>query len=530
VKIPEAQSISDLPADVGTLKTLLWTMMCDYRSLQEQYLLLRKELFGKKSEKQIVETGEQCALDELLAEVAVQTEPPKPVDPKQDLIKVPAHERRRNHPGRNAIPEDIPVVYHRIEPSEQEMECCGGRKVELGEPEIRKVIERIPARYELHIYIRPKYVCQKCKDGVTIAEPPVVTPISKGLAGLCLLIFVITGKYQFHLPLYRIQRQIYHESLIWFTRSTMVGWIAELCVLLKRVYDEMKKEVKRSDCIHSDDSHVLRVTRGGGSHTSYMWLYIGMGGRVIVFDYQDNRGSEAPREFLKGVAPGTYLMIDGYASYNDAIKRYQLIPLACMMHIRREFVEAIDVGNQVDFARKILRFIGQLYRIERYATAKNCTAEQRYALRQQYSKPIMESIKKTLMTPEFSIIPGNRISKAITYALNHWDRASRFLDRGDLPIDNGPSERAVRDQAIGRNNWNHVGSDRGGKWMAILYSIITTCKTNGIDIAEYIKDVLMRLAIRSPEQSVSNLTPIEWWKTKNGGTLPQLKSIYPSKS
>ena len=110
----------------------------------------------------------------------------------------------------------------------------------------------------------------------------------------------------------------------------------------------------------------------------------------------------------------------------------------------------------------------------------------------------------------------------------HWDRIIRFLERGDLPIDNGIDERVIRDLAIGRKNWIQVMSDEGGKRMAILYSIIATCKLNCINPEEYLKDILMRMAIRPAEADVSDLTPVEWLKARNGGKLPEKKPLYPS--
>ena len=502
-------------------------MKCDYRLLQEQYILLRKELFGKKSEKQTIEDSEQVTLDELLAEVAEQSEPPKPLEPDQDFVKVPAHNRRRKHPGRNAIPEDIPVVYHRIEPSEQEMECCGTRKAKIGE-EIRKVVERIPARYELHIYIRPKYACQKCKDGVTVAEPPLVSPIPKGIAGLRLMIFVMLSKYHYHLPLYRIQRQIYHESRIWFTRSTMVGWIREFCVPLERVVREMIVALKKGPYIHADESPVRRVGDETGPFKAYMWVYVGADDRIAIFDYKESRGSDAPKSFLQDTPSGTYLMTDAYASYNQSIDKYNLIAMICMVHLRREFIEAADVGVQKAYALRIIRIIGQLYRIERFATKKELSHEERLALRKNYSAKIMEKLKVELLNPGFALLPSSRIGKAIAYALNHWEKAMRFLEAGYLPIDNNLCERVIRLLAIGRKNWISIMSEDGGKRMAILYSIIMTCKLNNIDPEEYLADVLMRLAVRPMNMSVADLTPVEWLKAKNGGKLPKQTPLYPN--
>jgi hypothetical protein len=45
---------------------------------------------------------------------------------------------------------------------------------------------------------------------------------------------------------------------------------------------------------------------------------------------------------------------------------------------------------------------------------------------------------------------------------------TRYLEDGDLSIDNKHTERSLRGIAIGRHNWTFVGSDRGGKTMAVL--------------------------------------------------------------
>lgn len=525
---------SDLPTDTASLQTLLWSALIALRDVSDKYALLRKEVFGKKSERQIVSCDDQLALDELLGEVQCAA----PVEKADAFVEIKTHKRRKKHPGRNAIPEDITTERHVIDVCDDIKNCvgcpskeaCGRGEMPIIEDVVRTVIERTKAQYVKHVYVRLKRACPIKKDAVYIAEPPLVTPIDKGLAGLQLLLFVILSKYQYHLPLYRIQRQVFHESRIWFTRGTMVGWIAEICVLLKPVYQAIVACVKSSPVIWSDDTLVRRVTRGSPSHTSYMWVYLGQRGRVIVFDYRDSRSSAAPREFLKGVAPGTYLMTDALASYNDAIKRYDLTPMACLMHIRRDFVEAAEVGSRKEFALTIVRLIGQVYRIERYATNKNLDDEHRLELRIKYSASVMAKIKELLLTRDFPLLPASRIGKAINYALGLWDKAIIFLTRGDLPPDNGPSERAIRDVVIGRGNWNHVGSDEGGKRMAILLSIISTCKINGIDVEQYLSDVLMRLASRAPGQSVNDLTPIEWLKAKNGGTLPPQRPIYPSKN
>jgi transposase len=519
MKIADIKSPADLPADSKELKPLLWSLICDYRRVSDENKLLRKDLYGKKSEKRIVTDDAQMTLEGLFEQLQDSAR-----DLKETYVEVKVHQRRKKHPGRNAIPEDIETQTHVVDLPDQEKFCANNNHplVKIGEQK-RTIIERVPAKYVKHVYIQSVYGCNVCKDGIITAEMPLVTPLPRILPGLNLLLFVLVSKYQFHLPLYRIQRQIYHESRIWFTRATMIGWIAELCVPLKRIYREMVDALKASNCIHGDDSKIKRC-----AHTSFMWVYVNVEQTVAIFDYRETRGAAAPREFLKGVAQGTYLMSDCCASFNDAVSKYKLIQMACMMHVRREFVEAAEVGSQKEFALKVVRLIGQLYRLERHAAAKRMSADQRYALRRQYSKPVMEKIKAAILKPDFILLPQGRIGKAINYTLNHWHKIVRFLERGDLPIDNGIDERIIRDLAIGRKNWTHVMSDRGGKWMAILYSLIATCKLNNINPEEYLGDVLMRLAMRSAEASVRDLIPTEWLKARNGGKLPEKQPLYPS--
>jgi len=524
VKLADIRRREDIPTDTATLASLFWTLLQDYQRLSQQNQLLRKHVFGRKSEKVEYDPAQQTMLDGLMA----QLPPVAPVEPAEDVVVVKAHQRRRNHPGRNVIPEDLPREEHVIEPPEEEKTCtCGRRKVALDAAE-RKVIERVPARYVLHVYRRPKYVCPHCRNGVTVAEPPLVSPIAKGLAGMSLLLFVLVSKYRYHLPLYRIQRQIYHESRIWFTRSTMVGWIARVCVPLKRLYQAMCAEVKGGGYLHGDESLVRLCPGGGGSHTSYMWVYVGAEGRVVVFDYRESRGGDAPRQFLNGCAAGTYLMIDGYSAYDAAIDKYGLRAMLCMVHLRREFVEAAEVGDQRQYALRVVRIIRQLYRIERFATQRAMNPEQRLALRTQYSAAVMAKLHDALEEPGFTVLPQSRIGGAIAYALKYWPRLMRFLERGDLPIDNSIDERAIRRLAVGRKNWLFVASEAGGKSMAMLYSIVATCELLGINIEQYLPDVLMRLAARPEEHSVADLTPLEWLKARTGGVLPPPAPLYPS--
>lgn len=176
-----------------------------------------------------------------------------------------------------------------------------------------------------------------------------------------------------------------------------------------------------------------------------------------------------------------------------------------MAHARRKFFEAIPTAKQI--ATDAVAAIGVLYDVEREAKELGLTPEQRKALRQERSKPILDQMLPWLKAQKSAVLPKSPMGKAIGYALNQWTALNRYLDDGRLAIDNNAAERALRPVAVGRKNWLFAGSAEGGKRAAILYSIIGSCALQGVEPWAYLKDVLQRLADGEKPES---LTPRLW--------------------
>ena len=77
-----------------------------------------------------------------------------------------------------------------------------------------------------------------------------------------------------------------------------------------------------------------------------------------------------------------------------------------------------------------------------------------------------------------------------------------------MPFNNA-AERALRGIALGRKSWLFAGSDRGGERAAAMYSLIVTCKLNGVDPRAWLADVLARLA-DYPASRLHELLPWNW--------------------
>ncbi|SEL08442.1 IS66 C-terminal element, partial [Colwellia chukchiensis] len=84
--------------------------------------------------------------------------------------------------------------------------------------------------------------------------------------------------------------------------------------------------------------------------------------------------------------------------------------------------------------------------------------------------------------------------KAITYCKNQWYKLIRYIDDGNLSIDNNRAERAVKPFVIGRKNWLFSKTANGANASAMLYSIIETAKANGLTPFDYVAYCLEQLS------------------------------------
>jgi len=62
---------------------------------------------------------------------------------------------------------------------------------------------------------------------------------------------------------------------------------------------------------------------------------------------------------------------------------------------------------------------------------------------------------------------------------------------------------------LGHKNFLFAGNDSGGERAATFYSLIETCKLNGIDPFTYLQDVLARLPSH-PANRIDELLPHNW--------------------
>lgn len=460
----------------------------DNLSLQSELVLLKTELanfrrmiFGSKSERFIPSHPDQQQL--LFSDI-----PAVEIEVKQEEInytRTKASVKENKHKGRLPLPKHLPRVEYVIEPNENtEGLVCIGK-------EITEELEYTPGKFFVNQYIRPKYVKKETKhqNKVLVAELP-SRPIEKGIAGPGLLASILIEKYCDHLPLHR-QLQRFKREHIHIAPSTIGDWVKYTCDLLSPLYDTLKQQVISSAYIMADETpiKVLDKDNDNGIHQGYYWVYRAAHEKLIVFDYQDNRGREGPTKILKNYKG--FLQSDGYSVYDDFDKRSDITLLHCMAHARRYFEQALD--NDKARAEYFLGQVQLLYLVEKKCREENYSYDERYALRQKECLPVLSTLHQWLKDNIMQVLPKSSIGKAIAYSLARWDKLCIYAGHGHLEIDNNPVENAIRPVALGRKNYLFAGSDEAAQRAAIVYSLLATCKANGVEPYAWLKEVLIVL-------------------------------------
>jgi hypothetical protein len=160
----------------------------------------------------------------------------------------------------------------------------------------------------------------------------------------------------------------------------------------------------------------------------------------------------------------------------------------------------------------MLLAIQQLYGIERQAREEGMSFPERYRLREEQSRPLLNDIKAWLDKECLEVLPKSLMGKAIGYMLNQWPKLQNYLLDGRLEIDNNLVENAIRPVALGRKNYLFAGSHEGAKRAALVYSLVATAKLHDVEPFEYLRDIIGRIS-DYPYQQITDLLPANW-KTK----------------
>jgi transposase len=464
--------------------------------LTHEMAVLKRWKFGRSREQ--LDAGQTSLLDETIdADIAAIEQE------LQELTPVAKSDTQtRQQPKRTPLPAELPRVDVQHEPDTTTCQC-GCQLKRIGQ-DVSERLDYTPGVFTVECHIRGKWACSKCE---TLIQAPVPAQIiDKGIPTAGLLAQVLVAKYSDHLPLYR-QEAIFARSGYAIPRSTLGAWVGACGVQLQPLADALKDAMLQHAVLHADETPVAMLKPGNKkTHRAYLWAYAPGAFedlKAVVYDFCESRAGEHCRSFL-GDWKG-FLVCDDFAGYKAGFIN-GILEAGCMAHARRKFFD-LHTSNKSQIAEQALGYISQLYDVER--EVKDLNADERRQIRQAKSKPLVGAFHQWMMLQRTRITDGSATAKALDYSLKRWDALTRFLDDGQLPIDNNWIENQIRPIAIGRNNWLFAGSLRAGQRAAAVMSLIQSAKLNGHDPYAYLKDVLARLPTQKNSQ-IDELLPHRW--------------------
>lgn len=463
-------------------------------SLKRELSAIKKLIFGKKSERFISnETPSE--------QLAIFTQEDQEIASTDPATQTITYERKKSkpHPGRNVIPDHLPVEVRVIEPEEDisELKCIG--------KDITRTLDYTPAKLVCIQYERPKYVKDRVESSKVIQASLPTRPIEKGIAEAGLLSHFFVSKFIDHLPFYRQIEMFKRDHQVTFCPSTMNSWFIKCSELLNPLYQVMKEELLSTDYLQVDESpiKVMDKDKKGETHQGYMWVYHNVDNGLAVFEYSKGRATSAPKAFLKNYKG--YLQCDGYKVYNAIDKENKDITLiGCLAHARRYFHEAKSTDKQK--AQKALTIIQRIYQIQRAIKEKKLEGS-----RSELIKPLLYELKEWSDHVKNKVLPKSAIGKALTYLTKQWPKLENIILEDRIQLDNNLIENKIRPLALGRKNYLFAGNHGSAQRIAMMYSFFATCKVHNINPQEWLTDVLQRL----PDHSIQNidaLLPHKWKK------------------
>jgi transposase len=496
------KKVEELSARVVALETENIRVNQENSRLQNENRLLRQKLdqyirhyFGGQRNEGLDKQQLELLLQGLPNVIALPTPKPKPAA---------ASRSGTPHPVRRMLAEDKLETHEIvIEPEEVKAQPDGWKKIS---EERTSQLDWVAPKIIKRVFIRPRYV--KAERFAIAQLPP--QPIEQGMVGPALLAEVLINKFEYHIPLFRLEKMFRQQFGVDLSRKTMGCWVEQAAELLKPVYRSIQEDLLAGNYLQADETPIryLDPDVKGKSQQGYLWVYSRPGGDVL-FEWRVSRSREGPQEFLKDFRGK--LQTDGYSVYESLAKaRGDLTLIGCWAHVRRGFHEALA---ETKLAAWFLGQIGQLYALEKKLREQKAGPQLRAAMRVWQSRPVLTRLHRGMELVRRQTLPQGLLGHAIDYALKRWEALTQFVKDGFLEIDNNLIENSIRPSALGKRNWLFIGHPEAGERSAVIYTLLGSCRRHGVNPFDYLKDLFTRLPAAKITQ-IKEFTPVAWAKAK----------------
>jgi transposase len=462
--------------------------------LDERLIAVKNALYGKSSEK--LASPETATGDDLDPASSSMTDPQS----AQTGKKPP---RKRVRLPSERYPDAPLIERHVTIETPGPCRCCGETLSDSGMTEDREFITKIPEQFYVVREKRHKYRCGKCHGDLQTA--PTLPAIKPGSAFSDEFIQdVAVSKFCDLIPIERQVKIAERKGFSGLPPQSLIETTHYLAEFLAPVVDQLKAETLACRVLHADETP-HRMLEGDKTQNWYFWGFSGQ--KSAYFEAHPTRSGDVASSLLKD-SDCEVLLSDVFSGYKKAARdanehraangRPLIQTSYCNAHARRKFMEAEAFPEQREY---FVRQYQRIYRLEPDPeTGGDDPPPEKLQENRERMRVIFEEMKAQAMywLPAFS--SKSSIGKAMSYFLKNYDEFVFFTrpDQLDVPIDNNPQERLLRNPVIGRKTWYGTHSKQGAKTTAVLFSVMESCKLNRVNPRDYLKAVVADLHAGRP--------------------------------
>jgi transposase len=519
-------------AAIDKVMGLVFNLEQENERMSWRLLRAARYRFGRNTERLAPDELKQLYLA-LGGDAAVTAAPetlaiPVPAAPEEtaqkETLAAPApstKKRQRKAGGATTVDTTVERIVTETATPEDERHCaiCSGDKIVFGYVEHER-IEFIPAKIVVHVERREKSVCPVCNKDVTVA-PRQEAPAVIRRVGSSLLAKIISDKCAVAQPLDRQRRELERMGLH-ISDKTLASYWAYGTELIAPVAACVTSTVFGNHTVGVDDSHLKTLDNKvkNGIFRGHLWCFVGTNGSVggpetVAYGYTPSWQANEIADWFSAI--DGWIQCDGYAGYSTEVEDDDGTPLmavpderrlGCGMHVRSKFHAALLAKDRR--AAIPLKLLADIYRIEAECKANGVSVEERGRVRREQSLPILDKLDAWIDSIHPLLLPKSALRRATTYAINQRAFFRRCFTDGAFEIDNGRTERRIRNFAVGRRNFLFTGSVKGGERLADAYTLVDNCLILGIDPKAYLRDTIDKLERGHLMSRILDLTPTNW--------------------
>ena len=470
-------------------QTRIEKLETQYARLRASASVLQKALFGSRSEQQ---------------------EKPRSERKRGQQRGAPGHGRTQ----RPALEEK--AEHHNPPKTARLCSCCGKPYVANGENS-STVIE-IEVKAHTRRIVRPRWRrgCDCASSPLEVSAPPVPRLFPRTPYGTSVWACFLYERYACLRPLHRVSAWLSDQGLP-ISVGTLADSVPRFLPLFEPFDEAILTHQSRAAVRHGDETVWRIQSLKETGRSSRAWLWTSVSDDAVYFHIDPSRSAKVAMQLFGGTACILFLVCDRLSSYKTMAHELggAVILCWCWAHQRRDFIHgAAGQAGLAHWCQKWIERIASIYKLNEARLGHYDPALERQTATFAQAQRALEVEVERLFADaeqELAVLPaGARETKALRSLLNHRSGLSVFVDKPQVPMDNNAAERALRGPVIGRRLSFGSDGETGARFTALLYSVVATLKTNGIDVRRWLEAWLQACA-KNGDQPPDDLSPWLPW-------------------